>query len=98
MKGRRYLIDLDLIDKRTNTGVRASDYVYVHESDSNSICFPDGFQWHKRAVVHIIVPVKNGGRWALYFIRNIAGSCSAFFFFFFYSNKYEHTVVTKLQL
>ena len=49
-----------------------SEHVFRSLEDKK-LCYPEGFRWMKHATVNIIVPVRNAGRWALYFIRNIAG-------------------------
>ena len=62
-----------LTDGRTGGDVVFSEYLYKL-LENNTLCYPEGFRWNKQVTVNVIVPVKNAGRWALYFIRNIAGN------------------------
>lgn len=73
-KGDRFLLELLLANKQTGGNVFLSEYVYRSLEEDSQLCYPEGFRWKKNATVNIIVPVKNSGRWALYFIKNIAGN------------------------
>lgn len=73
-KGDRFLLELQLADKRTGGSVFLSEHVYRPLEEDSQLCYPEGFRWKKNATVNVIVPVKNSGRWALYFIKNIAGN------------------------
>ena len=76
LKGDRFLLELRLSDKQAGGSVLLSEHVYRSQAEDSELCYPEGFQWNKTATVNIIVPVKNSGRWALYFIKNIAGNVS----------------------
>lgn len=72
-KGDRFLLELLLTDSRTGgRNMLLSEHVFRSSKDKK-LYYPDGFYWKKQVTVNIVVPVKNGGRWALYFIKNIAG-------------------------
>lgn len=77
LKGDRFLLELRISNKQTGGSVLLSEHVYRSLAKDSELCYPEGFQWNKTATVNIIVPVKNSGRWALYFIKNIAGNVSA---------------------
>lgn len=77
LKGDRFLLELRISNKQTGRSVLLSEHVYRSLAKDSELCYPEGFQWNKTATVNIIVPVKNSGRWALYFIKNIAGNVSA---------------------
>ena len=73
LKGDRFLLELRLSDKQTGGSLLLSEHVYKSLAEESQLCYPEGFRWNKSATVNIIVPVENSGRWALYFIKNIAG-------------------------
>lgn len=73
-KGDRFFVELMLTSNRTGGALVLAEYVYKFPEE-NRLCFPEGFYWSKQVTVNVIVPVKNSGRWAFYFIRNIAGNC-----------------------
>ena len=73
-KGDRFLLELLLTDSRTaGQNMLLSEHLFRSSMDKK-LYYPEGFYWKKEVTVNILVPVKNGGRWALYFIKNIAGA------------------------
>eukprot|EP00112_Aurelia_sp_Birch-Aquarium-sp1_P010151 Seg2181.2 transcript_id=Seg2181.2/GoldUCD/mRNA.D3Y31 product="N-acetyl-beta-glucosaminyl-glycoprotein 4-beta-N-acetylgalactosaminyltransferase 1" protein_id=Seg2181.2/GoldUCD/D3Y31 len=71
IKGNRYLIELDLkIKGRGEKSFRLSKYIY-QKLGSVNLCEPEGFQWNPHTTVHVIVPVKDQGRWVQHFIDNM---------------------------
>ncbi|KAJ7376477.1 hypothetical protein OS493_034467 [Desmophyllum pertusum] len=70
LKGDRYLIDLELNVEGKNSSVRLSQYVY-QKIGSTELCLPERFVLNQHATVHIIIPVKNQGKWVQHFIDNM---------------------------
>lgn len=70
LKGDRYLIDVELNVQGKNSSVRLSQYVY-QRLGSTEFCLPQRFFLNQHATVHIIIPVKNQGKWVQHFISNM---------------------------
>lgn len=73
LKGNRYLIELELCIKSQNNEdkiIQLSKYVY-EDISFGELYYPKDFQWNPHATVHIIVPVKDQGRWVQHFIDNM---------------------------
>ncbi|XP_068133789.1 beta-1,4-N-acetylgalactosaminyltransferase 3 isoform X2 [Hyperolius riggenbachi] len=99
VRGSRYFLDLELID-RSNHVVRFAQYVFARswtgetqedrkqERDMRSmmwgqrrrlmsseklpeLCWPTGLSWNPKAMVYVIVPVKNQARWVQKFIDDM---------------------------
>ncbi|XP_022797985.1 uncharacterized protein LOC111336201 [Stylophora pistillata] len=68
--GDRYLIDLELNVEGKNSTVRLSQYVY-QKIGKTDFCLPEGFVLNQHATVHIIIPVKNQGKWVQHLIDNM---------------------------
>eukprot|EP00055_Hartaetosiga_balthica_P012217 m.58662 g.58662 ORF g.58662 m.58662 type:complete len:782 (+) comp7875_c1_seq1:882-3227(+) len=64
---RRVLVELDVDDGGKK--MRISRYVIV--KDDNSLCDAANFQWRKKAMVHIIIPVQNQGAWVKHLVENL---------------------------
>ncbi|XP_031566309.1 uncharacterized protein LOC116301396, partial [Actinia tenebrosa] len=69
--GDRYLMELELLDQNRKKSVRLSQYIYQKNGKEN-LCLPHNFQINHHATVHVIVPVKNQGRWVQYFINDMS--------------------------
>lgn len=70
VKGDRYLIEIELEIKGEALSRRLSKYIY-RDLHSDEIFEPRNFVWDPQATVHVIVPVKNQGRWVQHFINNM---------------------------
>jgi hypothetical protein len=72
VKGSRYHIQMKVEDIYSGRHFEFSEFLYQPRGEG-FLFFPCGFRWSKYALVNVIVPLKDSGRWALYFIKNIAG-------------------------
>jgi len=70
LHGDRYLIELDLKEQEKGKIYRLSRYIY-RDIKTDKLHEPQGFQWNPKTRVHIIVPVKDQGRWVQYLINNM---------------------------
>ncbi|KAF7694074.1 hypothetical protein HF521_007827 [Silurus meridionalis] len=72
--GSRYLLEMKMEDKEGKT-VLISKYFYTTSSQINSglpgLCIPTDFTWNPKAMVNVILTVKNQGKWVMYFIREM---------------------------
>lgn len=68
--GDRYLIEMDLTVENQEITQRLSRYVY-RPVGSDKLFEINDFSWNPQATVHIIIPVKDQGRWVKHFIDNI---------------------------
>ncbi|XP_060758924.1 beta-1,4-N-acetylgalactosaminyltransferase 3 [Neoarius graeffei] len=75
--GVRYLLELELED-RQGKNFLLSKYVYTTEDKNKqknqevpTLCSPKGFAWRPEATVHVILAVKNQGRWVIHFIKEM---------------------------
>ncbi|XP_066930334.1 beta-1,4-N-acetylgalactosaminyltransferase 3-like [Clytia hemisphaerica] len=70
LRGDRYLIEIELSVENEASTRRLSTYIY-RDAVKNKLYRPSGFVWNPKATVHVIVPVKNQGRWVQHFIDNM---------------------------
>ncbi|XP_028399946.1 beta-1,4-N-acetylgalactosaminyltransferase 3-like [Dendronephthya gigantea] len=70
IQGDRYLIELELGLNAKGKTIRVSDYVYL-PLGANSFCSPREFVWRRNVTVHVIVPVKNQGKWVQHLIDDM---------------------------
>ena len=72
VKGDRYLLELELVSTlETRQLVRLSEYVYLRKA-LGGLCIPQGLQWRRDAIVHLIVTIKNQAKWLYSFIRTVS--------------------------
>ena len=49
-----------------------SEYVYSSEMDpSKRLCSVKDHQWERKSKVHIVIPVKNQGKWVIHVVKNL---------------------------
>lgn len=72
--GSRYLLELEVKDSSDEL-VRLSRYVYTNQPPQQGsetvLCNPSGLEWNPNVTVHIIVAVKNQGRWVSHLISKM---------------------------
>ena len=71
LKGKRFLVELELLKTSSAKSLRFSEYVYQPKG-SKLLCYPDGFRWNKTADVNVILTVGNQARWAKHFIDTMS--------------------------
>lgn len=82
-RGRRYLLELDLLEA-SGHHLRLAQYIFVKrtedwgshkkqkvQDDELKLCNPYSFYWNPTATVHFIIPVKNQARWVQQFISDM---------------------------
>ena len=71
-KGTRYLIECKIKLNGTSSKIfRISEYLYRQNDDLDNLCYPIGLRWSKKTFVHIVITVKNQGRWIRIFVENM---------------------------
>ena len=68
--GDRYLIEIDIAVENQQNPQHLSRYIY-RPIGSHKLFEINDFQWNPYATVHIIIPVKDQGRWVKHFINNM---------------------------
>ncbi|XP_020897741.1 uncharacterized protein LOC110236544 [Exaiptasia diaphana] len=70
--GKRFFLELLLIETRTKQLQRISEFVYQLKSNPNTLCKPKGLKWSPRVTVNVILTTKNQGPWVIHYIKNMA--------------------------
>ncbi|XP_060759012.1 beta-1,4-N-acetylgalactosaminyltransferase 3-like [Neoarius graeffei] len=72
--GSRYLMEMEMENKE-GKNVLISQYYYSTSNQNYpelpGLCSPADFNWNPEVKVHVILTVKNQGRWVIYFIREM---------------------------
>ncbi|KAF4079591.1 hypothetical protein AMELA_G00179830, partial [Ameiurus melas] len=72
--GSRYLLEIEMEDKE-GKNVLISKYFYTTYNkrypELPGLCNPTDFRWDPEVKVHVILTVKNQGRWVVHFIREM---------------------------
>ena len=69
-KGIRYLIECKVKINSSHI-YRISEYLYRQNDNLDNLCQPNGLNWNHQAFVHIVITVKNQGRWIRIFVENM---------------------------
>ncbi|KAK3544628.1 hypothetical protein QTP86_019130, partial [Hemibagrus guttatus] len=75
--GSRYLLELELENTQGDL-ILLSKYFYALKDKNKkknlelpTLCSPKGFYWNPDTIVHVILAVKNQGRWVMHFIKEM---------------------------
>ncbi|XP_058273534.1 beta-1,4-N-acetylgalactosaminyltransferase 3-like isoform X1 [Hemibagrus wyckioides] len=72
--GSRYLMEIEMEDKK-GKNVLISKYLYSTMNQRNpelpGLCSPINFDWNPEVKVHVILTVKNQGKWVIHFINEM---------------------------
>ncbi|XP_047659689.1 beta-1,4-N-acetylgalactosaminyltransferase 3 isoform X2 [Tachysurus fulvidraco] len=75
--GSRFLLELELENPQGDI-ILLSKYFFATKSKNKwknperpSLCNPKGFSWNPDAKVHVILAVKNQGRWVIHFLKEM---------------------------
>ncbi|XP_027022456.1 beta-1,4-N-acetylgalactosaminyltransferase 3-like isoform X2 [Tachysurus fulvidraco] len=72
--GSRFLLEVEMEDKHGRNFLM-SNYFYTTKNKKNpelpALCSPEHFSWDPEAKVHVILTVKNQGKWVIHFLQEM---------------------------
>ena len=70
LKGKRYFLEIDVVNITSKEKLRISNYVYKPSKDE-PLCSPKDYRWDKSVKIYLLTPVRNQFKWIRYHLENI---------------------------